>query len=49
MPYVGPQSTQSFDNEREAKYCMGMLLAPPNQNIKSKPFVGMKMSALADT
>ena len=47
MPYVGPRNTQIYDNEQGPRMSKEMLLAPPNQNIRSNPFVGIKMSAFA--
>ena len=46
-PYVGPQNIRIYDNEQGPRMSQEMLTAPLNQNIRSNPFVGIKMSAFA--
>ena len=47
MPYVGPRNTRIYDNEQGYRMSQEMHLAPPTQNIRSNPSVGIKMSAFA--
>ena len=49
IPYVGPRNTRIYDNEEGPRMSQEMLVAPPNQDIRSNPFVGTKMSAFAAT